>query len=114
MSILTVKDNGLAAKARQVKMNKGIEHAAKVLHESCLARRCPNLVKGIESESKDAKYQAATLVQLIENTANYYASEQGVQLLQEDFGAASTNAVSLLSPGVATLTPQVIDVVNRL
>ena len=114
MSILsTVKNEGLAAKARTAKVNKGIAHAAQVLHESTLGQRCPNLVKNIESESREAKYQAATLVQLIENTADYVAKETGMQILHEDFGVnSSTNAVSLLSPGVASLTPKVIDIVN--
>jgi len=110
MSILNkVSDANLASKARAAKMNKGIAHAAQVLHESTLGTRCPNLVKGIESESKEAKYQAATLTQILENTAAYIQAQTGRDVLNED---ASTSAVSLLNPGVATLTPQVIDIVN--
>ena len=110
MSILNkVSDANVAAKARSAKMNKGIAHAAQVLHESTLGTRCPNLVKGIESESKEAKYQAATLTQILENTAAYIQAQTGRDVLNED---ASTSAVSLLNPGVATLTPQVIDIVN--
>lgn len=114
MSILTkIEDNSLVAKARSAKINKGIAHAAEVLHESTLGKRCPNLVKGIESDSKEAKYAAATLVQLLENTAEYVAKEQGRDILHEaDYGNASTSAVSLLSPGVASLTPKVVDIVN--
>jgi len=111
MSILkTIENDALTQKARSAKINKGIAHAATVLHESTLGTRCPNLLKGLESESKEAKYQAATLVQLLENTADYVAKETGMQILHED--AASTNAVSLLSPGVASLTPKVVDIVN--
>ena len=81
------------------------------MHESTLGRRCPNLVKGIESESKEAKYQAATLVQLLENTAEYIQHELGKDILTEA-DLATTNATSLLSPGVASLTPRVVDIVN--
>lgn len=112
MSILTkIENDSLAAKARSEKINKGIAHAANVLHESTLGKRCPNLVKGIESDSKEAKYAAATLVQLMENTAEYVMGQPeyaGRNLLMED----STSAVSLLSPGVASLTPKVVDIVN--
>lgn len=90
-------------------MNKGIAHAATVLAESSLGARCPNLVKGLESESKEAKYAAATLVQLIENTANYVREADGKDILKED---VNTTATSLLSPGVASLTPQLVDIVN--
>ena len=112
MSILKqieTKSNLTEAK-RQVKMNKGIAHAAQVLAESSLGTRCPNLVKGLESESKDAKYAAATLVQLLENTAEYVMKTDGKDILHED--AINATANTLLSPGVATLTPQVIDIVN--
>ena len=112
MSILTkIENDSLAAKARSEKINKGIAHAVNVLHESTLGKRCPNLVKGIESDSKEARYQAATMVQLMENTAEYVKSQPeyaGRNLLMED----STSAVSLLSPGVASLTPKVVDIVN--
>ena len=68
MSILkTIENDALTQRARTAKINKGIAHAANVLHESTLGSRCPNLLKGLESESKEAKYQAATLVQLLEN-----------------------------------------------
>lgn len=110
MSILQVNNEALAAKTRAKKMNAGIAHASEVLHESTLAQRCPNLVNGLNSENKDQKYAAATLVQLLENTADYIAKEQGRDILHED--TASTSAVSLLSPGVASLTPKVVDIVN--
>ena len=112
MSILKTietKSNLTEAK-RQVKMNKGIAHAAQVLAESNLGSRCPNLVKGLESESKEAKYAAATLVQLLENTADYVMKEQGRDILHED--AINATANTLLSPGVASLTPAVVDIVN--
>lgn len=115
MSILNkINDANVAAKARSAKINEGIAHAAKVLHESVLGTRCPNLVKGIESDSKEAKYQAATLTQILENTAAYVQKMDGINLLTEAdaYGYGATNAVSLLSPGVATLTPQVLDIVN--
>lgn len=109
MALLTqIKDKNLEAKTAKVKLNKGIEHAAKVLSESTLAVRCPNLLKDIESADKDARYKAATMVQLLENTADYVEKEQGLKLLKED----ATSAVSLLNPGVASLTPAVIDIVN--
>jgi len=113
MSILkTIENDALTQKARSAKINKGIAHAATVLHESTLGTRCPNLLKGIESDSKEAKYQAATLVQLLENTADYVQKETGMNILHEDASMGATNAVSLLSPGVATLTPRVVDIVN--
>ena len=113
MSILkTIENDSLTRKARAEKINKGIAHAANVLHESCLGTRCPNLLKGLESDSKEAKYQAATLVQLLENTADYVQKETGMNILHEDAALSSTNAVSLLSPGVASLTPKVVDIVN--
>ena len=110
MSILQVNNEALAAKTRQKKINAGIAHATEVLHESTLATRCPNLVSGLNSENKEQKYAAATLVQLLENTANHVLHETGKDILHEDY--ASTNAVSLLSPGVASLTPKVVDIVN--
>ena len=112
MSILKTietKSNLVEAK-RNVKINKGIAHAAQVLAESNLGSRCPNLVKGLESESKEAKYAAATLVQLLENTADYVMKEQGRDILHED--AINATANTLLSPGVASLTPAVVDIVN--
>ena len=102
--------SSLTEAKRTVKMNKGIAHAAQVLAESNLGARCPNLVKGLESESKEAKYAAATLVQLLENTAEYVMKEQGRDILHED--AINATANTLLSPGVASLTPQVVDIVN--
>ena len=113
MSILTkkIENEGLVAKARSQKINAGLAHAANVLHESSLGRRCPNLVKMLESDSKEARYQAATMVQLMENTAEYVLSQDHIQLLTEA-DTASTSAVSLLSPGVASLTPRVVDIVN--
>lgn len=114
MSILMkkIENEGLAAKARSQKINEGLAHAAKALHESSLGRRCPNLVKMIESEDRDARYQAATMVQLMENTAEYVLNQDHVQLFTEAEAPASTAAVSLLSPGVASLTPRVVDIVN--
>lgn len=113
MSILTkkIENEGLAAKVRSQKINAGLAHAANVLHESSLGRRCPNLVKMLESDNKEARYQAATMVQLMENTADYVLSQDHIQLLTEA-DTASTSAVSLLSPGVASLTPRVVDIVN--
>ena len=117
MSILKkqIENDGISAKvakARSEKINKGVAHAVQVLHESSLGRRCPNLVKGIESDSKEARYSAATLVQLMENTAEYVSTQipqyAGRNLLMEDV----TSATSLLNPGVVSLTPQVLDIVN--
>ena len=111
MSILkTIEKQGLTEAKRQVKMNKGIAHAAQVLAESTLGARCPNLVKGLESESKEAKYAAATLVQLLENTADYVMKTDGKDIVHED--AINATANTMLSPGVASLTPQVVDIVN--
>lgn len=109
MALLTqIKDKNLEVKTAKVKINKGIEHAAKVLSESVLASRCPNLVKDLASGNSDAKFKAATMVQLLENTADYVQKEQNINLLKED----ATSAVSLLNPGVVSLTPAVIDIVN--
>jgi len=111
MSILkTIEKSNLTEAKRQVKMNAGIAHAAQVLAESNLGSRCPNLVKGLESESKEAKYAAATLVQLLENTADYIAKTDGKDILHED--AVNATANTMLTPGVSTLTPQVVDIVN--
>ena len=115
MSILNkISDNQAAQKARENQMNKGIAHAMNVLSESTLGQRCPNLLKGLQSGDKETAYKAATLTQIMENTAEYTMKMDGINLLKEDaYGAQSaTNAVSLLSPGVATLTPQVLDIVN--
>ena len=114
MSILMkkIENDGLVAKARSQKLNAGLAHATKALHESSLGRRCPNLVKMIESEDKDARYQAATMVQLMENTATYVRDMDHMELFTEAEAPASTAAVSLLSPGVASLTPRVVDIVN--
>ena len=117
MSILMkkIENEGLAAKVRSQKINEGLAHAAKTLYESSLGRRCPNLVRMIESEDRDARYQAAIMVQLMENTAEYVLNQDHMQLFTEAdaYGAnASTSAVSLLSPGVASLTPRVVDIVN--
>ena len=112
MSILkSIEKTNLTEAKRTVKMNKGIAHAAQVLAESNLGTRCPNLVAGLESSSKEAKYAAATLVQLMENMNDMYAKEQGKDILHEDAGL-NASANTLLSPGVATLTPQVVDIVN--
>lgn len=112
MSILKTIEtkSSLTEAKRAVKMNKGIAHAAQVLAESNLGARCPNLVKGLESESKEAKYAAATLVQLLENTADYVMKEQGRDILHED--AINATANTMLTPGVASLTPAVVDIVN--
>lgn len=112
MSILkTIETKSTLTEAkRNVKVNQGIAHAAKLLAESNLGSRCPNLVAGIESSSKEAKYAAATLVQLMENMNDMYMKEQGKDVLHED--AINATANTLLSPGVATLTPQVVDIVN--
>lgn len=116
MSILTrIEDRGLAAKTRAEKINKGIAHANRVLTESSLGARCPNLLADLNNEgtSKEAMYKAATLVQIMENTAAYVLDRDGRDLLKEDASAAaSTTAQSLLSPGVASLTPKVLDIVN--
>lgn len=95
---------------RESKLASGIAHAHSVLTESSLGKRCPNLVKGLESSDMESKYKAATMVQLIENTAGYVAQQGGMQLLKED--ASSTTAVSLLTPGVSSLTPRTVDIVN--
>ena len=60
MSILNkINDANVAAKARSAKINEGIAHAAKVLHESVLGTRCPNLVKGT-LQLKFKKWTAST------------------------------------------------------
>lgn len=111
MSILKqIEKTSLTEAKRTAKINKGIEHAVNFLTESKLDTRCPNLAKALQEGTKEQKFAAATLAQLLENTANYIYQTDNRDVLTEDVSSTSSN--SLLQPGVATLTPQTIDIVN--
>jgi hypothetical protein len=94
-----------------VKKESKIARAAKVLTESGLATRCPALAKMMESSNKAEKYNAAVMTTILENTnamvqQNY--KMPALNLFKED---VTTSAASLM-PGVASLTPRVVDIVN--
>lgn len=89
--------------------NARVMKAAKTLHESVLGKKCPNLVKMIESGDKESQYKATMMTQLLENTmAKHVAEYKNPSLFTEDV----TSAQAGLMPGVASLTPRVVDVVN--
>ena len=85
-----------------------IAKAAKLFTESGLAKRCPQIASLFESQNKADKYQAAVLTNVLNNTAALYESAGVRGLLNEDV----TSATSALMPGVASLTPRVVDIVN--
>jgi len=85
-----------------------IAKAAKLFTESGLAKRCPKMAAMFESQNKADKYQAAVLTNVLNNTAALYESAGVRGLLKEDV----TSATSSLMPGVASLTPRVVDIVN--
>jgi len=85
-----------------------IAKAAKLFTESGLAKRCPKMAAMFESQNKADKYQAAVLTNVLNNTAALYESAGYKGLLKEDV----TSATASLMPGVASLTPRVVDIVN--
>ena len=90
------------------KKESRIAKAAKLFTESGLAKRCPKMAAMFESQNKADKYQAAVLTNVLNNTAALYESAGVRGLLNEDV----TSATSALMPGVASLTPRVVDIVN--
>lgn len=93
-----------------VKKESTIAKAARTLTESGLATRCPALAKMFESTNKAEKYKAAVITKVLNNTAALYESK-GISrnaVLKEDV----TSSTAALMPGVASLTPRVVDIVN--
>ena len=93
-----------------VKKESTIAKAARTLTESGLATRCPALAKMFESTNKADKYKAAVITKVLNNTAALYESK-GISrnaVLKEDV----TSSTAALMPGVASLTPRVVDIVN--
>ena len=91
-----------------VKKESKIAAAARVMTESGLDRRCPALAKLMESTCKADKAKAAVMTSILKNTAALYESAGVRGLLKED---AATSTAGLM-PGVASLTPQVVDIVS--
>lgn len=92
------------------KKESTIAKAARTLTESGLATRCPALAKMFESTNKADKYKAAVITKVLNNTAALYESK-GISrnaVLKEDV----TSSTAALMPGVASLTPRVVDIVN--
>ena len=92
------------------KKESTIAKAARTLTESGLASRCPALAKMFESTNKADKYKAAVITKVLNNTAALYESK-GISrnaVLKEDV----TSSTAALMPGVASLTPRVVDIVN--
>jgi len=92
-----------------VRKNSKIAAAARSLHESGLDKKCPALVEMFKSANKETQYQAANMTRILENTVEKFKADWKVDVLKEDV----TSATAMLSPGVASLTPRVVDIVNR-
>lgn len=109
MSIMK-KVEASASKPLVESASRKVQAAAKTLHESVLGKKCPNLVQMIESGDKEQQKQAALMTTLLENTMSKAIAEyKNANLFTEDVNTA----VSGLNPGVASLTPRVVDIVNR-
>lgn len=91
-----------------VKKESKIMAAARTLHESGLAKRCPAVAALMESTNKADKAKAAVITTALRNTAALYESAGVRGLLKEDV----TTSTAGLMPGVASLTPQVVDIVS--
>ncbi len=91
-----------------VKKESKIMAAARTLHESGLAKRCPAVAALMESTNKADKAKAAVMTTVLKNTAALYESAGVRGLLKEDV----TSSTAGLMPGVASLTPQVVDIVS--
>lgn len=91
-----------------VKKESKIMAAARTLHESGLAKRCPAVAALMESTNKADKAKAAVITTALKNTAALYESAGVRGLLKEDV----TSSTAGLMPGVASLTPQVVDIVS--
>ena len=106
MSIMKKLDE--AAKiAESSKKATRITEAVERYHASGLARRCPEVAEMFKG-SKESQYQAANLVRILENTAAKVKADYKIDVLKEDV----TSATAGLTPGVSTLTPRVVDIVN--
>lgn len=108
MSLIT-KVKAAGEKALVESTSSRVQAAAKTLHESVLGEKCPNLVAMIESGDKASQYKAAMMTTLLENTMNKAIAETGNKNL---FTEANTTVTTGLNPGVASITPRVVDIVN--
>ena len=84
-----------------------ITEAVERYNASGLAKRCPEVAEMFKG-SKESQYQAANLVRILENTAAKVKADYHMNILTEDV----TSATAALTPGVSTLTPRVVDIVN--
>ena len=84
-----------------------ITEAVERYNASGLAKRCPEVAEMFKG-SKESQYQAANLVRILENTAAKVKADYHMDVLKEDV----TSATAGLTPGVSTLTPRVVDIVN--
>lgn len=106
MSIMKKIDE--AAKiAESSKKSTRITEAVERYNASGLAKKCPEVAEMFKG-SKESQYQAANLVRILENTAAKVKADYKIDVLKEDV----TSATAGLAPGVATLTPRVVDIVN--
>jgi hypothetical protein len=106
MSIMKKLDE--AAKiAESSKKATRITEAVERYNASGLAKRCPEVAEMFKG-SKESQYQAANLVRILENTAAKVKADYRMDVLKEDV----TSATAGLTPGVSTLTPRVVDIVN--
>lgn len=101
------KIEGAAQLAESSKRATRITEAVERYNASGLAKRCPE-VAAMFKGSKESQYQAANLVRILENTAAKVKADYRIDVLKEDV----TTATAGLQPGVATLTPRVVDIVN--
>lgn len=101
-------DEQTAVVESTMRKNSKIANAARSLQESGLAKKCPALVEMFKSANKETQYQAANMTRILENTVEKFKEDWKIDVLKEDV----TSATAMLSPGVASLTPRVVDIVN--
>ena len=106
MSIMKKLDEA-AKVAESTKKATRITEAVERYNASGLAKRCPEVAEMFKG-SKESQYQAANLVRILENTAAKVKADYRMDVLKEDV----TSATAGLTPGVSTLTPRVVDIVN--
>ena len=106
MSIMKKIDSA-AKVVESAKKATRITEAVERYNASGLAKRCPEVAEMFKG-SKESQYQAANLVRILENTAAKVKADYRMDVLKEDV----TTATAGLQPGVATLTPRVVDIVN--
>ena len=106
MSIMKKLDEA-AKVAESSKKATRITEAVERYNASGLAKRCPEVAEMFKG-SKESQYQAANLVRILENTAAKVKADYRMDVLKEDV----TTATAGLTPGVSTLTPRVVDIVN--